>query len=194
MAENKNYMPLCTLMPSELQLPSLQYCTRLLPSRTLRLRVHVCGCLYSQFYTFPVFSIVSATEKVLVGNSFNANCPNSQRNHCFFNTEGPLLRTSSQIKYERMYRYCNQWIQCVMQRFQWSLSFLGMLPDSVFTKVALWIGSVVCKCNFHACFVHVDCCFVIFIHWCISSTSIHELFKRLIMVRQLHLTWLILPV
>lgn len=191
MAENKNYMPLCTLMPSELQLPFLQYCSRLLPSRTLRLRVHVCGCLYSQFYTFSVLSVLPKRFWLEIPSMLTVPIH-----------RGTIFWTLKVIYWERHRRLnmkgcisilisdsmCNAMFP-LETLFPRNLSRL-----SLHTMVALWIGSVACKCDFHACFVHVDCCFVIFIHWCISSASIHELLKSLIMVRQLHLTWLILPV
>lgn len=99
MAENKNYMFLCTLDAIRTTTSSVQFCTRLLPSRTLRLCVHACVCLCvwkfvyrvnTQVYIFPFFFFFfnnfSMIEKVFVWNTFSANCPNSQSSH-FLNTQ-----------------------------------------------------------------------------------------------------------
>lgn len=90
MAENETYMFLCILMPSDLQL----YCTRLLPSRTLRLCVHARMCLcvwmfvnqlctqfqHQQFWSWKVENISVLAVLIHMAAPLNSS---TWKFHCF---------------------------------------------------------------------------------------------------------------
>lgn len=67
---------------------SVQFCTGLLPSRTLRLCVHACVWMFvhssqCSIQAFPMIFLChhSMIENVLVLNSVIANCPSSHGSH-----------------------------------------------------------------------------------------------------------------
>lgn len=139
-----------TAMPSGLQLPPVQLRAGLLPSRTLRLCVHVCvygTCLLYIYLNFSVLVLLKWFWMWVLTVSV-------QSSHLMNNTALRMHIKQMSIKFPSLLR------EFISQRCDGYIFLPRTLKYCVFIMAALLKGPILCKFDFHACSVHVDCRFM----------------------------------